>query len=716
MNKLLTLLTFSILLIHFSAHSQRNCKLNYGAAIVASSISQQENTIMLLVKGSVPQVKKLVENWGGVYHYSIENISSISIKGKYIDLLAEKRFIERIEAKDPCSKLQPMHDSMLVNNRVVAVHAGVSPLAQAYTGKGVVIGIIDTGIDYSHPDFKDSTGKSRIKFLWDQTLSDSVPPQPFNYGREWTHTDIDNGKASAHLSSTATFSGGHGTHVASEAAGNGLAIKKYKGVAPDADIIFVAENFGNPNGIVDATNYIYTKAALLGEPCSINCSLGDYFGSHDGTDLQAQAIKALITAQAGRSFSAAAGNCGNCIMHVGYTVSNSATHFTWFQNVSGTSFSVYADTNSFKNVYFAVGADQPSPYSFRGNIPFSTITSHLGMLKHDTLYYGNNRLGIIQSYGDLSNGVYSMQYSITPDSTSYNWRFMTTGSGKFDAWSNDVITANLADTSTYPPLKKYIQPDSLENIVSSFQCLNEVIAVGNYYNRNQHLDYDSVMQKNTAIIPGSLHPSSSHGPTRDGRIKPDISAPGNYMVGAVVLSLVNTFPHSQLAKGGYHRLGSGTSASAPTVAGIAALYLQQDPTADWLTIKNAIINCARRDTFTGINLPNNFWGYGKADAFNALTGCATLTNSYQTGTSEEFSLFPNPLISGSNLYFRFSDKTANPQIRICDMVGKEIKSVILEKTNSQFILNTENFNCGVYICTLKDGEKIVAVRKLVVTK
>src|SRR5690606_926764 len=156
----------------------------------------------------------------------------------------------------------------------------------AYNGEGILMGIIDTGVDFNHADFKDSLGNTRIKYLWDQKpTSGSTVPSPFGYGIEWTETQIN--MAQCTQSDMAYY--GHGTGVAGIAAGNGLASGHHQGPASKSDLIVVALDF-NKTGptIADAVQYIFDKAIQIGKPCVINASLGDYYGSHDATDLQTQ--------------------------------------------------------------------------------------------------------------------------------------------------------------------------------------------------------------------------------------------------------------------------------------------------------------------------------------------------------------------------------------------------------------------------------------------
>lgn len=702
MQKILLLLGFCVLL---SFQGQAQSKMNFSLLKQVRENSTQ--LIDVFIQGDVSTVKKLVSANGGLFKYSSGDIASVKISPSALGKLMSDPAIKRMEAYP--SRLKPLGDTMLIQTNTIPVHSGAAPLSQAYDGTGVVVGIIDTGIDFVHPDFRDSAGNSRIKFLWDQTQPlDLNTPLPYNYGQEWNNTEIDGGMAVAHDDLTY---GGHGTHVAGLAVGNAMATGSYKGVAPKADIVFVAIDFTTSSAIADATDYIYAKADLLGKPCVINASLGDYYGSHDGQDLQAQLMKNMINFQPGRSFVAAVGNGGTTPYHVGYTVTGD-TNFTFYEG-SSIYIPMYADTNDLKFVDFAIGADQFSPHSFRGNIPFSDISTHLGVLKSDTLYNGSNRIGIIQSYGDLLGGVYSMEFMITPDSGSYKWRLMTTGTGKFDVWTFDVYAGPLPSAATMPDSIFCKLSDTDKTTVSSFQCLDDVISVGNYTNRKVYQDVNNVTYVNVATNPGALHATSSRGPTRDGRIKPDICSPGDMTLSAVVTAMIpyltTNYPDN-LAFGGYHVRNGGSSHASPSVAGIAALYLQKNPTATAAQIKNEILCSARLDSFTTGTLPDNNWGYGKSDAFETLKGCVT-TGVTEASTATDIGIYPNPSDGSFTIDLGGYDPNSKAELRIFNALGELVKSIPLTSATEHLKLDLAS---GLYSCNLfVDGEK-VASGKLVV--
>ncbi len=715
---------FSVLLVavFFNAVFAQS-KINFALASKLHDTKKSSfGTIDALIKGDVKSIKSLVTSVGGEFKYSSGDIAAVRISISQMATILSNKAIQRIEAFPP--QLHLLNDSMLLNNNIIAVHNGQAPLTQGYNGTGVVVGIIDSGIDITHSDFKDSLGKTRINYLWDQTKpAINSPSTPINYGQEWNNLQIDSGLAIGH---TDADQHGHGTHVAGIAVGNGRATGKYKGVAPNADIIVVAVDFSGSAPfkpsypVADAAYYIYSKATAMGKPCVINASLGNSTGSHDGQDLQAQLINNLINGQVGRAFVAAAGNSGNSEFHLGYTVT-SDTNFTMFKYNAGKGsvyIQMFADTNDFKNINFAIGADEMSPvHSFKGKTAFATIANHVGVLDTVVLYNNGKRLGIIERYGDISAGVYSMEFYITPDSTTYNWRLITTGSGKFDVWSFDLVGFPLPSLATMKDSVYYKLPDLNKTIESGFQCLDNVITVANYTNRQSYKQYDGSTYLNTSYIPGKRVSSSGIGPTRDGRLKPDIASPGDVTIAAVEsvwkAGLISTGNTSSMAFGGYHVRSGGTSHSSPSVAGIAALYLQKYPTATAIQVKQAITACAKQDVYTGNSLPNNYWGYGKADALATLTHCVSAVPKNVIALQHKLLIFPNPSYSGSviNMDLTTIQNFDKVQIKIYNALGELVKIITVNSSSIQF---NNSLIPGTYFCHLQMNGITITTEKLII--
>lgn len=683
----------------------------------------------MFLRGDVAKIKSLVTQLGGTYKYAAGDISAVRIPFSKINDLAASTSVTWIE--DNNLKLKPMNDVAVINNHVVEVHNGFN-LPQGYDGTHVVMGIIDEGIYAAHHDFRDPfTNETRIKYVWDQSLvvSDTnVIPQPYNYGMEYIGNQIDT--ATLHHDGPS----GHGTHVAGIACGNGSTVNNYKGMAPNADIIIVKMNLNVPDNdflssLVDAVKYIFDKADALGEPAVINVSLGTYFGSHDGRDIQAQAIANLISAGTGHVVCASAGNAGTAPIHLGYNVS-SDTSFTWFQFTSQyIYFEMWGDSADFPNVQFSVGCDRVKPdYSLIGNLPFSNVSPFLNQDVLDTVYSaGGSKMGTVERAAQFANGSYEVQFAIRPDSiqningtdtSKYYWRLMTKGSGRMDAWSFDMVHSGLPDSTQMASITKYKTPDVEQTIVSSFQCNDHVITVGSYDNRNSYSNANFTLTQDTTVHPGQLSVFSSHGPTRDGRNKPDITAPGGWVLSCgpnyVINGLLASDP-TKVAAGGQHFRSSGTSMSGPMVAGICALYLQRYPNANWLDVKNALLTCTTVDNFTGGNLPNTLWGYGKANAYNMLRGC-TIGIDENNMPAAELANFPNPFSDHTTIMYDLTSLASftKAEIKITDALGKTIKMISLNDKLNSVDLEKGDLKSGLYFYSLLIDGKLMKTNTLTV--
>lgn len=733
MRKITCILLFICVTLQLSAQYS---KLNFELARKYASGTTQP--VSVLVKGNIATIRSLTVQAQGKFRYFSGDIASIVIPANKLALFMSNPEIKKLEARS--HSVKAMNDSMLVVNNVTGVHDGNSPLPQGYDGDGIVMGVIDAGIDVTHPDFQDTLGKTRIKWLWDQKLADSAnTPQPYGYGQEWSAAQIDSGLATAH---NGGYEYGHGNYVAGIAAGNGNAIlrdtalydsliqnnivapdfRRFMGVAPKADIVFVAFDFpGNHmDAMVDAVDYIFKKADALGKPCVINASLGEYYGSHDGEDLQAQLIKNMLNAQPGRVIVAAAGNAGGYAFHVQTEVANNDSAFTWASNGNGVFFELWGDSLNMKNLSFSVGADifvANTSHNFRGRSKnYQTIYSNFQTLAYDTIYNANgDRIATVLSYSDVQGGAYFMQYLITPDSTSYYYRIQAKGDGKFDSWNFDYVSGNLPPSGTNPEMNKYSLPNITQTMVSSYQCLDDVITVANFVNKKQWYDVTNTLQVDNAVTSGDIASNSSVGPTRDGRIKPDIAASGANIFSCVVMAeranYIANYP-GEMAIGGYHTRGGGTSASSPVVAGVAALYLQKNPNSTAMDVKNAIISCPKQDAFTGSNLPNNVWGYGKVDAFEAVRGCTTEKLATSKVTNSNIHIYPNP--SNGKVNLEYTNVNGNAELVLLDILGKVVFTRSISSISGTLVINTSGFDSGIYFCQLISGGKTIEVSKLII--
>ena len=581
------------------------------------------------VKGSEDHLKR---NPQVVYKYQSGGWHHIYTTPSIVGELMEAGHISQIYF-DP-GKPELLNDTMRIVQNIDSVHMGASPLYQGFTGKDVIIGYIDSGLDLGHEDFQNEDGTTRVLYYWDHTLGldEERTPGKYGYGQVWNSEDINDGTC------TSSDGNAHGTTVTGTGSGNGLATGTHMGVAPESDIIVVETNFGLANwtlSIADAVDFIFSMADTLNKPAVVNASLGTYLGGHDGKDPAAQIIDSLLTDKPGRIMVAAAGNSGAQGKYHLKGIVDSDTSFTWMQvnpdaafGVPACYFDLWADTAAFNDVSFAFGADQVDPsFEFKGRTGFYNILDVLGTTTYDTIWVDGVAASPVEFYCEEINGVYHMEMvMLDPDSSDYFFRFETTGDGIYDMWSgawiggSDFVSADLPDIIDYPSIAFYHMPDTLTTIVSSWTCSPNVVTVANFKNQYDYIDSEGEPFVLSGGPPGQLSPNSSKGPNRIGEQKPNISATGDGMMSSCPIWLSDvliTSNPSMLAEGGRHVRNGGTSMASPVIAGIAALYLEKCPTSTYADFINALQTEVISDDFTDIT-PNVAYGYGKVDAFKLL--------------------------------------------------------------------------------------------------
>lgn len=595
------------------------------------ALREQPSTMTTFCVPNNEETHELLRREGISVKYSTANWSFISTTPSWIDVKFRSGELKNyyFEFAPPIA----LADSAVFRHHGKEVHQGLGGLSSSYTGKDVIIGVVDQGLDWTHPDFVNEDGTTRVLRYWDQTISSGgTIAQPYNYGIVWDSAQINSGACFSTENSTA-----HGTTVAGMAVGNGRANGTNKGFAPEADIIIVESNFNLPNWtltVADACDYIFKVADTLGKPAVVNLSLGTYLGSHDGNDPAAEYIETLLDEKPGRIVVCAAGNSGaQGKYHVRGQI-DTDTSFVWILNNPNTNaafgpnhiyFDLWADIPD-ATFDYAFGADSPAPsYGFRGRSSFRGAMASLSTTVYDTIYGTlGDRIATTETYTEIVNGSYHMEvYFSNVDSTSYYFRFMTKGSGTYDLWSgafmglNNFVTS-LPSSSVEPDVVHYHMPDSLQTIVSSWNCSERVISVGQVKNRQGHIDNNgNVINSDTRPI-GALSPNSSKGPSRHNVVKPDVCASGDLTLTAGPMWLLNNpANNSVIDSGGWHVRNGGTSMASPIVAGIAALYLEKCSRANNITFKNDLIATSFGDGNTG-SLPNFGYGHGNPHALNLL--------------------------------------------------------------------------------------------------
>jgi len=476
------------------------------------------------------------------------------------------------------------------------------PSGRNVTGAGVIIGFVDTGIDTTHPDFFFPNGSTKILYVWDQTVQGN-PPTGFRYGYECTSTDIDEKTCPERD----TF--GHGTHVAGIAASSGQATGKYFGVAPGARIIFVKS--GNPvcNGaswnfydsqILDGIDYIVTKATQLKMRAVISLSLGGNIGGHDGTSPLELGLDAFV--QAGTPIAVAAGNSAKDDSHIRGQLSE-GSNLTVNVQVRNTTTDFVIDVWHSTTDTLEATLVAPNGETYSIPTPLGGLTGEYGNVTTlaSSSKYGKELYMEVNSSQPLSG----REWKITLRATK-----VASTNGTWDAW---VDTASCIYPGAFFLPGNGYEIDQHDTIGIPGTA-RYVVTVGAYVTKTawQGLSGENISRNDLTV--GEIASFSSWGPTRDGRVKPDVVAPGMFIVSARAA----TIPKSNDDPDEFHRVLAGTSMATPHVAGVIALMLQYDPNLHATSIPQILRETTRFDQFTGlISTGSPEWGFGKLDSRTA---------------------------------------------------------------------------------------------------
>jgi subtilisin family serine protease len=568
----------------------------------------------------------------------VDGMATARVPLDVLDAVLEQPRIRQIRA---ARMLRPAHDSSMIAIGAHTIRQHGPGGWTGGTGAGAIVGVIDTGLDIRHADFLDDAGGTRVVALWDQTQG-STPPPGFFYGLLCTRDAIQRVIDATDLSACPTQDQvGHGTHVAGSAVGNGAAgslAVRYAGVAPEAELLIVkAGNVTFPEDrVADGLVWLRDEARARGRPAVVNFSFGHQYGPHDGTTFLERFIDSL--SDPGFIVVLAAGNEGENrntaplptapprLIHARVQPAAGVTQTVEFQITPYT-----PNLNRCQNVFVELSLW----YEVRDRIEVTVVRPNGTQLTVPAGETGiaNNQQGRIE----ISNAAPLQLQRTTaeayiqlngcppsgvPAPGTWRIRLRSLPDGPVSGVPADLYLL----AAVLGPGANVYGTTGFDNrlIVSSPATARRGIAVGAFTTR---VCWPSLVAAETCYTNrpqiGDIAPFSVAGPTRDGRLKPEITAPGMGVISS--LSRHVSPPFARVAPDSVHWVLEGTSMAAPHVAGAIAVMLQHRPTLSPEDVRQVFSRSARADIFTQRvydpspeSRPSDWWGFGKLDVPAAL--------------------------------------------------------------------------------------------------
>ena len=558
----------------------------------------------------------IVEDFGCDVLDSIGRIYIVRVPVRRLGEMSLDERIQRIEAHE---MPRPLMNQVPVRIGGDKAWRGMN-LPQAFTGKNVIAGVIDSEMDFTHPMFLDSLGNTRVRRYIDMSLD-----------------SMDKVKDIAHDSmeilnlqhSALAEKNRHGTHVGSIMAGSPVEGKKfnYSGIAPESEIVFVgqesAKSFQFGQKSATTADFLlnfkrtFDFADSIGKPCVINASWGANFSLVDPCVLENEAIKEMTGP--GRIIVAGAGNDGSMFTIMEKTESRAEVDARFYTSKSPllvwllTDESQSISLEAFPNLNLTFSTDSLDLFTEEEVCKMtmdSLIFVYANRIEDLPGSYPYSKVYQILIYIDSylnAGALIDEEDPCTPDAMSLFWSFMN---------RIRLKSEHPCLLCAYPYLC-YFRDDEQDYLNAHYSIIwpaesEDVIAVGAINDRTSY--YGDVNR---------LANYSSLGPTWDQRIKPDVVAPGTEINAAAngFYDWIFLFPSDTIydisGKEHYIISETGTSMACPVVAGAVALWLQAKPDLTPEEIKGVLSRTCKRPS-ESMDYPNNMYGFGEIDVYAGL--------------------------------------------------------------------------------------------------
>lgn len=639
MNRLIVFLLFIFTSLGIIAQRPRYEKMSpfvreaMASALATKQLTRSQSDDRLLtafvrIDGNAAEV---LRQYGCKELARVGDISIAAIPLSSLGALSCGRQVKRIETGRRCS-IQMDTTRLVVNAEKVYTGEGLS---QSYTGRGVVVGVQDIGFDLTHPNFYSADmSQYRIKALWDQLSRDTIGSTLY-VGRDYVGRDALLELRHPIDGETQT----HGTHTAGIAAGSGAEgngdISPYRGMACDADLVLV-DNAADNASLIDPKDYykftyatdalgfkyIFDYAERMHQPCVINFSEGSSQDFHGYDQLYYELLAKLIGP--GRIIVSSAGNDG---------ARNSYIH----KNIGKERAGAFIMGNEKR---FSCTAKSKQTFTFRVSVYDNVASPQI--VDISTVKVCNAQDSLLTDSLLVGGKKYIWRVLAYPNSydareTAYDIQISSPSKLGDSPQVSLQVMGRDADIELYR-MSGYMFPHSLDPVLDAGDCRYtifspssspDVICVGSTSYRTQFVNYLGEKKVYDSGQKGIRSSFSAMGPTLDGRIKPDVMAPGQNIISSYSTFFINNPKNvnasvkSDVRHFEYNgrtyawNANAGTSMSAPVVTGAIALWLQANPTltpADCLEIFAK--TCSHYDT--SLSYPNNLYGYGQIDVAAGL--------------------------------------------------------------------------------------------------
>lgn len=654
------------------------------------TVTPQANVNVNVSVSNAAAVVEAVKSAGYEAEAITDELVVMTIPASYIKTLAERNDVLYINAE---RQLRPLMFNVRPETGVEKVTSGEG-LETPFTGKGVVIGIIDQGFEYAHPAFTDRVVR------WGAnpssgTLRTTAPTKDSN-------DDV-----------------GHATHVANIAGGSKVGDNNCYGIATDADFIFVSSSFTD-NAVLSQTRSIKNYAEENGQPWVINMSFGGLIGPHDGTRSYDQNMSKL--SGEGGILVAAMGNEGGDKFHAyrEFTEDNQDIYLYIKINQGNDNptvlSQVWCNTADGKN-HLVI-----KPCILSGTKLYEPTDAQLRQVMSSGIdAYNNRQYAYFQSYVTSLAAV----LNVTGSSYKFLWKVTGNKGDSFHAWvdGSSYPAEFAANAGTY----KANSGDDDYMVGEGAATIGKAVAVASYNASTNFTNINGATYNGGVGVKGAISTFSSHGPlVGEATPKPAIAAPGGVIISAFSknadqFSYLASYQTERIMVDGkpyYYGMMCGTSMACPATTGIIALWLEAYPTLTFENLLDIFKSTARRDTYTGKG-DENGWdakaGYGKIDAYEGLKKVLELKNA--SGINESLNTTAPVSIQKNNNEWRvlFNNNESFANLQVYNLNGQLVSSKYVDapRCGSEQVIDLSGLTPGVYVFKVNTTATSTS-RKLVV--